>query len=171
MIRSVTTAGPVLAILLLLTFGACTGTSPESLRKEAQANADKYVEFLKAGDFDGAYAKTFHSDYRRELAPETFNKFRKGIAQTAGQIENYQVVHYDADPSSGTVVLTYAIKYTNLADVGREIVKLKRENGEWRITSVEPKIPKAPTEAPTAPVPIPGRGTGPAPPAGAPSNR
>lgn len=126
----------------------CTGSSPEALRKEAQANADKYLEFLKAGDFEGAYSKTLHSDYKRQMSEDSFVKYRQGFVHTAGALDSYQMVHYDADTERGTVTLNYAVKYTQMAETGSEIVKLRREGTEWRITSIEPKLPQ---KAPYAP--------------------
>ena len=143
---------PLMTVLLALALSiagtACTGDSPASLRKEAQSNADKYIEFMKAGDFEGAYVKTFHAEYKRQLALETFVKYRQGVAQTAGSIDSYQMVHYDADTERDSVTLNYAVKYSNMPEPGTEIVKLRREGTEWRISSVEPKIPK---KAPLAP--------------------
>ena len=138
----------LLALALSIAGTACTGDSPASLRKEAQSNADKYIELLKAGDFEGAYVKTFHADYKRQLPLDTFVKYRQGVASTTGAIESYQMVHYDSDTERDSVTLNYAVKYTNMPEPGTEVVKLRREGTEWRISSVEPKIPK---KAPLAP--------------------
>lgn len=149
----------LLALVISMAGTACTGTSPEALRKEAQSNADKYLEFMRAGDFEGAYAKTLHADYKRQLALETFLKYREAIASTAGAIESYQVVHYDSDVERESVTLDYAVKYSRMPEPGTEIVKLRREGTEWRITSIEPKIPKKAAPAPD--VTMPGQATKP----------
>ena len=125
----------LLALVISMAGTACTGTSPEALRKEAQSNADKYLEFMRAGDFEGAYAKTLHADYKRQLALETFLKYREAIASTAGAIESYQVVHYDSDVERESVTLDYAVKYSRMPEPGTEIVKLRREGTEWRLRS------------------------------------
>lgn len=151
MTRPLTTV--LLALALSIAVTACTGDSPASLRKEAQSNADKYIELMKAGDFEGAYVKTFHAEYKRQLALETFVKYRQGIAQTAGNIDSYQMVHYDADTERDAVTLNYAVKYANMPEPGTEIVKLRREGTEWRISSVEPKIPKKAQLAPDITMP------------------
>ena len=109
--------------------------------------------FWKAGDFEGAYVKTFHAEYKRQLSLETFVKYRQGIAQTAGTIDSYQMVHYDADTERDSVTLNYAVKYSNMPEAGTEIVKLRREGTEWRISSVEPKIPKKALPAPDITMP------------------
>ena len=151
MIRPVTTI--LLALAVSIVASACTGDSPASLRKEAQSNADKYIELLKVGDFEGAYVKTFHAEYKRQLPLETFVKYRQGVAATTGAIESYQMVHYDADTERDSVTLSYAVKYTNMPEPGTEIVKLRREGTEWRISSVEPKIPKKALPAPDITMP------------------
>ncbi len=143
----------LLALAVSIAASACTGDSPESLRKEAQSNADKYIELLKAGDFEGAYLKTFHADFKRQLSLETFLKFRQGVASTAGTIESYQMVHYDADTERDSVTLNYAVKYSNMPEPGTEIVRLRREGTEWRISSVEPKMPKKALPAPDITMP------------------
>lgn len=137
-----------LALTVVFGFAGCMASSPEALRKEAQSNSDKYVEFLKAGDFESAYAKSMHADYRRQMPIETFVRYRQGLEQTFGAIESYQVVHYDADPERQSVTLTYAVKYSKAPEPGSEIVKLRREGTEWRVTSIEPKMPQ---KAPIAP--------------------
>ena len=151
MIRPLTTM--LLVMLVSIAVTGCTGTSPEALRKEAQSNADKYVEFLRASDFEGAYAKSMHSEYKRQLSLETFVKYREGLASTLGAVESYQMVHYEADPEREAVTLTYSVKYANMPDPGTEVVKLRREGTEWRITSVEPKVPKKALPAPDITMP------------------
>lgn len=143
-------------ILLALAFSAaaaCTGTSPAALRKEAQSNADKYIEFLKARDYEGAYATTLHADFKRQMPLETFLKYRQGLSATVGEVESYQVVHYDADPERGSVTLEYAVKYSKNPEIGAEVIKLRREGTEWRITSIEPKMPKKASPAPDITMP------------------
>lgn len=152
MIRTMTAI--CVALTVVLTVAGCTASSPEAIRKEAQSNADKYVEYMKAGDFASAYDKTMHSDYKRQLPLETFVKFREGMTNTFGAVESYQVVHYDADPERQSVTLTYSVKYSKVPEIGQEIIMLRREGTEWRVMSVEPKMPQKPQRVQDMPTPI-----------------
>ena len=89
------------AALLVVSFAVfgCS-QSPEARRKEAQANADKFLEFIKANDPEGAYRNTFSSTYKSQQSLDSWVRFCQGMSHTTGPIVNYQVVKYDAPAGS-----------------------------------------------------------------------
>ncbi len=131
--------------------------SAAARRKEAQANGDKYLEFLKANDAEGAYRNTFSSAYQAQQSLDSWLRFRQGMAHVTGPILNYQVVKYDAPENSPRVSLTYAIQTANIKDPVLENIKLEREGSEWKIVSVEPQFSQqqTPPQPGGTPVPMP----------------
>lgn len=154
------------AALLVVSFAVfgCS-QSPEARRKEAQANADKFLEFIKANDPEGAYRNTFSSTYKSQQSLDSWVRFCQGMSHTTGPIVNYQVVKYDAPAGSPRVTLTYAIQAANIQDPFQETIRLEREGTEWKIISVEPQFKPPPTtqqqQAPgqpgSAPLPTPAK--------------
>lgn len=131
---------PLLLVALACVLSLGCSQSAEARRKEAQANADKYLEFLKANDAEGAYKHTFGQTYKSQQSLESWIRFRQGMSNTTGPILNYQVVKYDATPTNPRVSLTYAIQTANVKDPILETVRLEREGTEWKIVSVEPQM-------------------------------
>ncbi len=129
---------------------ACSD-SPETRRKEAQSNADKYWELLKANNPQGAYDQTFSSHYKQSVSPEAFVRFNELITRSAGPVVDYQVVKYDANPQKPQVSLTYSVRTANAPDALLFDIKVERDGAEWRIASVEPQIQKQAPAAPPAP--------------------
>jgi hypothetical protein len=143
----------LLAVAALVGMLAACGTSPETRRKEAQSNGDKYWEFLKAGNPEGAYNNTFSSRYKRDLPLDLYLKFNKALEATFGTVRDYQVVHYDANPDRTLLVLTYRVETTNSQEPLMFDVKMGQEGTEWRVDQVEPKIPgQAPAAPPALPI-------------------
>ena len=119
---------------------AC-GSSPAERRKAAQANGDKYFEFLKAEDYEGAYRHTFSTAHKQQLPIETFVRFRQAYAAQTGKIVDYEVVEYSADPEKEFVTLVYSIRTDKFPVPVSEVVKMQMEGTEWRIASIEPRRP------------------------------
>src|SRR5690349_16410652 len=102
------------ALVALIAALAACGDSPEARRKQAQANADKYIEMIKANDYEGAYHKTFAAQYKAALPIEAWIRYRQGFANRTGPIQSYTVVKFVQDPArSREIRFTYAINTTN----------------------------------------------------------
>jgi hypothetical protein len=143
-----------LSFLALAALLAGCGPNAASVRKQAQANADKYFEFLKAGDLQGAYDNTFSANYKRMLSPDSYIKFQQFINARAGDVQDYTA---DDDPKIDldrhTVTFTYAVKTANLPSALAYDVKMVQEGSEWRIDNLEPKFPRTGQPPPSAPLP------------------
>lgn len=137
---------------LVAALSGCGAQSPESRRKEAQANADKYWEYLRANDPEGAYKNTFSENYKRNLPLENFLKFQRGLTERTGAITSYTVVRYDADPQKQQVALGYSVQTEKLSGPAMFEIKMAPEGSEWRVESVEPKqMPTPPQQQPAPP--------------------
>jgi len=130
--------------------------SPETRRKQAQSNGDKYWELLRANNPRGAYDQTFSESYKRSLDVETFLAFTERLSKSTGPILGYQVVHYEAQPDKPTVVLTYSVQTANVPDALLYDVALEQEGSEWRVSSIEPKIKRQPPAPSNTQAPLPG---------------
>jgi hypothetical protein len=152
MARAVLRAGRLALVVFLAALAGC-GTSPETRRREAQSNADKYWELIKAGKPEEAYNQTFSTTYKGQLDPETFVKFQRALEARTGPVTGFQVVHFDADPAKPLVVLTYALQTANVPEPSMFDVSVEEEGSEWRIAQIEPKIQKkAPAAPPATPI-------------------
>lgn len=140
------------AILLLVvaTLAGCKD-SPETRRKQAQSNADKYWELIKANNPGGAYDQTFSENYKKNLDRATFEKFAGLLDKSAGNVMEYQVVAYDAAVDKPVVKLTYSVTTANSPDPLFYDITLEQQGSEWRISQVEPKIQRPASQAPPAP--------------------
>jgi hypothetical protein len=150
--RAVPTAVALLALCLA---ASCGAQSPESRRKEAQANGDKYWEFLRANNPEGAYNNTFSANYKRNLPIESFLKFNQALTDRTGPVTSYTVVRYDADPEKTYVSLGYSVQLEKLPGPALFELKMVTDGTEWRVDSVEPKQMPQPPQPQQSQGPLP----------------
>jgi hypothetical protein len=142
----------LLAATIVLAVSGCS-TSPAALQKAAQANADKYYEFLKTGNPEGAYREVFSKAYKSNLNLELYLKYRAGVDGKLGRIVEYQVADAKVDANMKVVTMTYLLRTTNLPEPMKEVVRFRLEGTEWRMDEFVPQY--------TAPKPAPAPPTGP----------
>jgi len=144
----------LLALAIVLAGIAGCGPNAASVRKEAQANADKYFEFVKAGNLEGAYNNTFSANYKRQLDRESYVRFQQAVNNKFGEIQEYAVADEPKiDLDRHSVVFVYNVKSANMATVLNYNVRMVQEGSEWRIDAVEPKFSQMTPEGPSAPLP------------------
>jgi hypothetical protein len=131
----------LLAAMLVVASGAGCDTA-ESRAKAAQVTGDKFMEYIKSGDYERAYHETFTARYRASLEVDSFVKFREGMAKNSGQILGYQMVDYEAKPDLPYVKMVYAVQTQNTETPIYENMKfVLDEDGVWRITETDVQRP------------------------------
>ena len=144
----------LLALIFLIASIAACGPNAASVRKEAQANADKYFEFVKAGNLEGAYRNTFSANYKGQLDLETYTRFQQALTAQAGDIENYSAAdNPKIDLDRHTVGFVYSVKTTKMATTLDFDVRMVQEGSEWRIDALDPKFSKVAAPEPNTKLP------------------
>jgi hypothetical protein len=148
------------------------GESSEKRMRSARPVAERYFEYIKVGDYEGAFRHTLASSYRAQMQQESFVQYRQMLAATTGPIAGASLVESTESAATGRVRLVYTLDSERLKeDPPREVLDLERERGEWRIAAIDVKMPKAKQAGQPQDLPLPGpRNPAPAPPA-APANR
>ena len=144
----------VIAAAALLSAG-CAETAEDRSRR-ARPAAERYYEYVKTGDLEGAYRHTLAGSYRAQMPTEAFIKFRRQLAASTGALRGVRLIETADVPQTQRVKLTYALdceRFPN--DPPQEILGLEREQGEWRIASIDVKMPK-PQQAAPQNLPLPG---------------
>lgn len=154
-----------LAVAALVAGLAGCKPNAASVRKEAQANADKYFEFLKAGDLEGAYNNTFSENYKGQLPIGSYVKFQKALNDAGGEVVDYAANdNPKIDLDRHTVSFVYTVKVARAQQPLDYTVRMVQQGSEWRVDSIEPKfsnvaappqpnmkLPQKPPEQPAAP--------------------
>lgn len=142
----------LLAAAIVVVVSGC-GSSPAALQKAAQANGDKYYEFLKTGNPEGAYREVFSKAYKSNLDLERYLKYRAGVDGRLGRIVEYQVADANVDADKKVVTMTYLLRTSHLQEPMKEVVRFRLEGAEWRMDEFVPQY--------TPPKPAPAPPTGP----------
>lgn len=135
--RSVVLILAMLSIALSVIGSSACSNSTESKRKAAQANAEKYMEFIKAGDYAGAYANTFHPRYQNATSLESFTKYRKAFADKAGAMRGFNMVMFNPNFDRDQVTFLFKLEVENPQVDMNESVRMILEGSEWKVASVE----------------------------------
>ena len=156
-----------LAIALLsitaAALAAGCGDTTEKRQRSAQPAADRYYEYINVGDYEGAYRHTLSKTYKAMMEPESFVTFRQMVTARTGPVKGRTLVESSENPATGSVRLVYALQTDSFpADPPREILDMVQEDGEWRVGSLDVKMPKTPQPTLPSDMPLPGPGKKPA---------
>lgn len=151
--------GALIALLLAtatLGTGGC-GDGAEDRMRAAKPTAEKYLEYVMAGDYEGAYRNTLAKSYRAQMDVDTFVQYRKMFAGRTGQLRGYTLVDSTDNTHIRRVRLIFALEGDgHVNEPPQEVIDLEQEDGEWKIAGLDMKLakPEKPKSGPSE-IPLP----------------
>jgi hypothetical protein len=122
--------------LLLAAVSAC-GSNEASRSRAAQSGAEKYIELVKAGKYGEAYERTFSKQYKLQIEPEDFVRYRGMLGASTGPVRSATLVKVEPKLNTNGFRVTYAIEGERITQPVFEVLDMIDEGDDWKVESLD----------------------------------